>query len=56
MHDLEMVLAMVGASFAIVTMCIFVVWFCGELPTQRYRKFLSELTKHGSYVSGAAPD
>ena len=56
MHDTEMVLAVLGASFAIVTMCIFVIWFCGELPKQRYREFLGELTKHGSYESGSAPD
>lgn len=56
MHETEMVLAVVGASFAIVTACIFVFWFCGELPKQRYREFLSELTRHGSNESGAAPD
>ena len=56
MHDMEMVLAVVVAIFAIVTMCAFVVWFCGDIPKQRYREFLSELTRHGSYASGAAPD
>ena len=55
MHDMELVLAVFGALFAIVTMCFFVVWFCGELPKQRYREFLSQLTKHGSYESGSAP-
>ena len=56
MNDTEMVLMLIGASFTVVTMSIFVVWFCGELPKQRYREFLSELTKHGSYASGSAPD
>lgn len=56
MHDTELVLAVFSALFAIVTMCFFVVWFCGELPKQRYREFLSELTKYGSYESGSAPD
>ena len=56
MNDTEMILMLVGASFAIITMSIFVVWIRGELPKQRYREFLSELTKHGSYASGSAPD
>ena len=56
MSDIEMVLALVGALFAIVTTGFYMVWCCNEMPRQRYREFLSALTKFGSYSSGSAPD
>jgi hypothetical protein len=56
MSDIEMVLALVGALFAIVTTSFYMLWCCNEIPRQRYREFLSGLTKYGSYSSGSAPD
>ena len=56
MTNIEMGLALVGASFGMVAMGISLAWSCNELPRQHYREYLSELTKHGSYSSGSAPD
>jgi hypothetical protein len=56
MSDIEMVLVLVGAFFAIVTTGYAVIWHFGEKSKLRYRKYLSELTKNGSYLSGSAPD
>ena len=56
MSDIEMILALVGALFAMVATSFYMIWCCNEMPRQRYREFLSELTKYGSYSSGSAPD
>jgi len=56
MTDIEIGLSLVGALFAIVTTGYAVAWHFGEKPKLRYRKYLSGLTKHGSYLSGSAPD
>ena len=56
MTNIEIGLALVGALFAVIATGYAVVWHFGERPKLRYRKFLSGLTKHGSYSSGSAPD
>ena len=56
MTNVQMGLALVGASFGIVAMGITLAWYCYELPRHHYREYLSELTRQGSYSSGSAPD
>ena len=56
MSDIEMVLALVGGQRSKVRQRFYMVWCCNDMPRQRYREFLSGLTKYGSYSSGSAPD
>ena len=56
MTNIQMGLALVGVSFGMVAMGIYLAWSYNELPRQHYREYLSELTKYGSYSSGSAPD
>jgi hypothetical protein len=56
MTNIQMGLALVGVSFGMVAMGIYLAWCYNELPRQRYQEYLSELTKHGSNSSGSAPD
>lgn len=56
MTNIQMGLALVGVSFWMVAMGTSLAWCYNELPRQHYREYLSELTIHGSYSSGSAPD
>jgi hypothetical protein len=56
MTNTEIGLALVGTLFAVIATGYAVVWHFGERPKLRYQKYLSGLTKHGSYSSGSAPD
>jgi hypothetical protein len=56
MTNVQVGLALVGASFGIVAMGITLAWYRYELPRYHYREYLSELTKQGSNSSGSAPD
>jgi len=47
MTDIQMVLALVGASIGVVATGISMAWYCKELPRHHYREFLSRLTKYG---------
>ena len=56
MTNIEIGLALIGASFGIVSTGFVFAWSCNELPRLHYRDFLSGLTKNGSYLSGSSPD